>query len=76
MKHFIKLPSGIVINIERLSMVGRLNAIKEPNAKKPKEWDLSMQFINEDRPTILEYRKEDEARADYDALVAACVNSD
>jgi len=76
MKHFIKLPSGIVIDIERLSMVGRLNAVKEPNATNPKEWDLSMQFINEDRATILEYSIEDEARADYNALVAACVNSD
>lgn len=73
-KKFVKLPSGIIINIERICFVGRLNAIKQPKARKPHEWDVTIQFINEERPTILEYSVEDEARADYNALCFAICN--
>ena len=64
--------------MERVSMIGKINAVKEPKARKPSEWDLSIQFINEDRPTILEYSEEDAARADYKSLVTACeeINQD
>jgi len=77
-KKFIVLPSGIIINIERLSLIGRLNAIKEFRARKPKAWELTLQFINEDKPTTFSYGKEDEARADYNALCQACeqINSE
>lgn len=71
-KKFVKLPSGIIINIERITFIGRINAIKAPRARNPHEWDIKLQFINEDRPTILEYSVEDEARADYNALCQAC----
>lgn len=71
-KKFVKLPSGIIINMERLSLIGRLNAIKEYRAKKPKAWELTLQFINEDKPTTFSYTKEEEARADYIALFDAC----
>ena len=73
-KKFVKLPSGIIINMERISFVGRLNAIKQPRARKPHEWDVTIQFINEERPTIFEYSVEDEARADYNALCSAICN--
>lgn len=73
-KKFVKLPSGIIINIERICFVGRLNAIKQPKARKPHEWDVTIQFINEERPTIFEYSVEDEARADYNALCFAICN--
>ena len=71
-KRFVKLPTGIIINIERITFIGRVNAIKAPRARKPHEWDIKLQFINEDRPTIFEYTDEEEARNDYQALVAAC----
>lgn len=73
-KKFVKLPSGIIINIERITFVGRLNAIKQPRARKPHEWDVTIQFINEERPTIFEYSVEDEARADYNDLCFAIYN--
>ena len=71
-KRFVKLPSGIIINIERITFIGRVNAIKAPRARKPHEWDIKLQFINEDRPTIFEYSIEEEARADYEMLSKAC----
>lgn len=73
-KKFVKLPSGIIINMERICFVGRLNVIKQPRARKPHEWDVTIQFINEERPTIFEYSVEDEARADYNALCFAICN--
>lgn len=69
---FVKMPSGMIVNLERISFIGRVNAIKEYQAKKAKEWTLTIQFINEERPTILSYSVEDEARNDYEALVKAC----
>ena len=71
-KKFVKLPSGMIVNLERISFIGRVNAIKEYQAKKAKEWTLTIQFINEERPTILSYSIEDEARKDYDTLAKAC----
>lgn len=73
-KKFVKLPSGIIINIERITFIGRINAIKAPRARNPHEWDIKLQFINEDRPTTFEYGIEDEARADYNALCFAICN--
>ncbi len=75
---FVKLPSGMIINMERVSLIGRLNAIKETPRSKPKEWTLTIQFINEDEPSTFHYNKEtcfnpeEEARADYNALCEAC----
>lgn len=75
---FVKLPSGMIINMERVSLIGRLNAIKETPMSKPKEWTLTIQFINEDKPSTFHYNKEtcfnpeEEARADYNALCEAC----
>ena len=75
---FVKLPSGIIINMERVSLIGRLNAIRVTPRHKPSEWSLTIQFINEDQPTTFSYNKETcvnpeiEARADYDALCKAC----
>lgn len=75
---FVKLPSGMIINMERVSLIGRLNAIKETPRSKPKEWTLTIQFINEDEPSTFKYNKEtcfnpeEEARADYNALCQAC----
>ena len=77
-KKFVKLPSGIIINMERVSLIGRPNAIKETPRSKPKEWTLTIQFINEDEPSTFKYNKEtcfnpeQEVRADYNALFQAC----
>lgn len=77
-RKFVKLPSGIIINMERVSLIGRLNAVRETPRSKPKEWTLTIQFINEDEPSTFSYNKntcfnpEQEARADYDALCQVC----
>lgn len=75
---FVKLPSGIIINMERVSLIGRLNAVRSTPRHKPHEWLLTVQFINEEQPTTFSYNKEscvnpeEEARADYNALCQAC----
>lgn len=73
--NFIKLPSGVIINLERVVFVGRINAIKESErARKASEWSLSIQFIGDDRPYEFYYTVESEARNDYDAILNACEN--
>jgi hypothetical protein len=77
-KKFVKLPSGMIINMERVSLIGRVSAVKETPRSKPKEWTLTIQFINEDVPSTFHYDKEtcfnpeQDARADYNALCQAC----
>ena len=75
---FVKLPSGMIINMERVSLIGRPNAIRKTQKSEPKEWTLTIQFINEDETSTFHYNKEtcfnpeEEARADYNALCEAC----
>ena len=73
--NFTKTPSGMVINLDRIEYVGKLNAVYETErSRKPIEWNLTVQFINEDRPNIFNYKDEEAAKKDYEALVNACMH--
>ena len=72
MNKFIKLPSGIVINSEKIEYFLGVNTVKEPRAKKPSCFTFSIQFIQRNDPITLSYATKEEATADYDALSSIC----
>lgn len=73
--NFTKTPSGMVINLDRIEYVGKPNAVYETDrSRKPAEWNLTIQFINEERPNILVYKDEDSVKKDYESLVNACMH--
>lgn len=71
--NFMKTPSGMVINLDRVAYVGKLNAVYETErSRKPVEWTLTIQFINDERPNIFQYKEEETAKRDYEAICFAC----
>lgn len=78
-KKFVKLPSGMIIDIMRICFVGKPSAHRETPRHKPHEWSLMVQFVNDEKPTVFWYdgdgdkaAAEKNVRDDYNALVKAC----
>lgn len=68
MENFIKLPSGIVINISRIEYFCGVNAVRAKGARKPSAFTFSIQFIDREDPITLSYETSLEANEDYFAL--------
>lgn len=80
---FVKLPSGHIINMDRVCFIGKPSARKTSPRSKPDEWSLTVKFINDEKPTIFWYdgdgnktAAETQVRADYNALVQICTNQE
>lgn len=69
MNRFTKLPSGIVINIDRIEYFCGVNAIRAKGARKPSAFTFSIQFIEREDPITLSYSTKEEAELDYRELV-------
>ena len=68
MNRYIKLPSGIVINIDRIEYFCGVNAVRTKGARKPSAFTFSIQFIEREDPITLSYPTKEEADADYNSL--------
>ena len=69
MNRFTILPSGIVINIDRIEYFCGVNAIRAKGARKPSAFTFSIQFIEREDPITLSYSTKEEAELDYRELV-------
>ena len=69
MNRFAKLPSGVVINIDRIEYFCGVNAIRAKGARKPSAFTLSIQFIEREDPITLSYSTKEEAELDYKKLM-------
>lgn len=72
MNKYIKLPSGIVINTDRIEYFCGVNAVRTKGARKPSAFTFSIQFIEREDPITLSYPTKEEADADYNSLADAC----
>lgn len=73
MKTFIKLPSGIVLNSERIEYFGNINAVREKErSRKIACYTLSVQFLQRESPITLSYSTKEEAANDYNTLCKIC----
>lgn len=72
MNRCIKLPSGIVISIDRIEYFCGVNAVRAKGARKPNAYTFSIQFIEREEPITLSYPTKEEADADYNNLADAC----
>lgn len=69
---FSKLPSGIVINTDRIEYFCGVNAIRRKGAHKPSEYTFAIQYIDRAEPITLSYDNIDAAKSDYDYLAKSC----
>ncbi len=72
MNKFMKLPSGIVINTEKIEYFLGVSAYREYRKKKPSCYTLSIQFLQRNEPITLSYQTKEEATKDHDALCKIC----
>lgn len=68
-KNFAILPSGIVINTDRIEYFCGVNAQRKKGARKPSAYLFSIQFIDRSEPVTLSYDNKEEAEKDYKSLV-------
>lgn len=73
MGNFIKLPSGVVVNADRIEYFCGVNAVKAKGARKPSAFTFSIQFIEREDPITLSYSTKEEAELDYKKLVQFCL---
>lgn len=73
MENFIKLPSGMVINISRIEYFCGVNAVRAKGARKPSAFTFSIQFIEREDPITLSYSTKEEAELDYKKLSLFCL---
>lgn len=65
---FIKLPSGMILNTERVEYIGNVNAVRGYRQKKPRSFTIMIKFIGTEEPTILSFNQRDVAEQEYQAL--------
>lgn len=73
MDNFTKLPSGVVVNADRIEYFCGVNAVRAKGARKPSAFTFSIQFIEREEPITLSYSTKEEAELDYEELVRFCL---
>lgn len=68
MNNFVKLPSGVVVNSDRIEYFCGVNAVRAKGARKPSAFTFSIQFIEREEPITLSYPTKEEAMLDYREL--------
>lgn len=74
MNNFVKLPSGVVVNADRIEYFCGVNAVRAKGARKPSAFTFSIQFIEREDPITLSYSTKEEAELDYKKLVRFCID--
>lgn len=69
---FIKMPSGVIINMTYVEHITGVNEIKQPYAKKSSSFMFSIQYQGRNTPTTFSYLTREEAEADYSSLCTIC----